>query len=445
MKLLIPFTLFILFASPVSISLAPPAYAQEECEGEEGDCPAPNCSCTSEDLAYNEETGALLGIEESFVMHREWLIKNVWEAHVLPAMMLMTHEITTMAFWQMEVIGSLFDAKHQLETQRLLQDMQATAHKEYHPSEGMCRFGTNTRSLAAADRKTDLTQISLAARSTQRLLLNQGGIGTGSARDEQRTRMIQFRQKYCNPDDLGFAMYLVCESTSTERRNKDVNFMHTVGSEDTLPIDFSDSAVSPTEEDVLALSVNLYGHRLLQQIDRRFLANAEAHVVIEGAKMYMDIRALAAKRSVAYNSFAAFVAEKSLGAGAAVPYMREILIEMDIPEAEIEKMLGGGLPSYHAQMEILTKKLYQIPNFYSDLYGKPVNIDRKNVSMQAIGLMQKRDMYKSQLRAEANMAVYLETWVERLQEYETNEQNPFVENSGLIENLGLEADYAYPN
>jgi len=109
---------------------------------------------------------------------------------------------------------------------------------------------------------------------------------------------------------------------------------------------------------------------------------------------------------------------------------------MGIPDGNIALMLKGA-PSYNAQMEILTKKIYQWPNFYSDLYDKPVNIDRKDTSIQAIALMQKRDMYRSQLRSEANMAIWLEILVEDLQDYHANEAKKLTNDTRILTNLGL--------
>ena len=150
----------------------------------------------------------------------------------------------------------------------------------------------------------------------------------------------------------------------------------------------------------------------------------------------METRALAAKRSIAFNSFAAQAAMRSEGAPSVVPYMTQILEEMGVEKLQIDRMLRGA-PSYNTQMEILTKKLYQSPNFYSDLYDKPINIDRKDTSMQAIALMQKRDMYASQLRSEANTAIWLETLVEDSQNYHGNEARKVKNDTNILTNLGL--------
>ena len=398
------------------------------------------CGCQSDTETTDVDLGngieGTLDFQVRYIqIHEEWLIKNVWEAHLLPAMMLMAQQLTTTAMQQVEIIGTFFDAKHQLESQRLLQTLMAEAHKDYHPSIGMCRFGTNTRSLAAADRNNEFNHIALAARSTQRILMNNDVLG-GTALNDSRSRLVQFRTTYCNPRDFGNSLDLLCESGGAERRNKDVNYTHNIQNADTLLLNFANTGTTPDEEDVLALSANLYGNNIMRRVPNVQMATRDGTVIVDGANVYMKTRALAAKRSVAFNSFAAQAAMKSEGASSVLPYMTEILEEMGMPEDQIALMLRDN-PSYHAQMEIMTKKLYQHPNFYSDLYDKPVNIDRKDTAIQAIALMQKRDMYKSRLRSEANMAVWLETILEDIQDEEGNEDNELKEDNEPISNLGL--------
>jgi hypothetical protein len=83
-------------------------------------------------------------------------------------------------------------------------------------------------------------------------------------------------------------------------------------------------------------------------------------------------------------------------------------------------------------MEILTKKLYQNPSFYTELYDKPANVDRKLVSMQAIDLMQRRDIYRSVLRSEAILAVMLETALSEQQDKVSNEINRMTAEGELV-------------
>lgn len=395
-------------------------------------CDGSACLCQS-----NKDTPITIKhITKEFIQHREWIIKILWEAHVLPSMMLMTEQITAVAMQQTLIIGTFFDAKHQLETQRLLQDMQAQAHKDYQPSTGMCQFGTTTRSLAASDRNTEFTQLALTARSLQRQLLQGNNSSAGSKRIDARSRLKQFRETYCNPADLGNGLSLICNGSDPKQYNKDINFTQTVDTAQTLEIDFKKPEVTEDEADIMALSANLYGHKVLPHISENQMTDQKDNIIDQGVIIYMKTRALAAKRSVAQNAYAAQTAMKAQGEKGVTPYMEAILKEMGIKEKDIKTMLGER-PSYYAQMELLTKKLYQTPNFYTELYDKPTNIDRKNVSMQAIGLMQKRDMYRSQLRSEAIMAIWLETSLEDIESLYINEANPLGPSTKILDLPGL--------
>jgi hypothetical protein len=402
------------------------------CEAKITECSKGSCECQS-----NKDTPITIKhITDEFIQHRKWLIKVLWEAHVLPSMMLMTEQISAVAMQQMLILGTLFDAKHQLESQRLLQDLQAQAHKDYQPSKGMCQFGTNTRSLAASDRNVDLTQIAIASRATQRNLLNGEGISGGGPRNDSKNRLVQFKSTYCNKADYGNGMGLLCKTTNVDRINRDIDFTAAMDQESTLEIDFSDSETTANEADVMALSANLYGHELFPYIYEGRLALRDGRVIRKGTFAYMKIRALMAKRSVAQAAFAAQAAMKSQGTKSVAPYMQAILEEMGIKEEDAIEMVGDR-PSYEAQMTLLTKTLYQTPQFYTELYDKPTNIDRKIVSMQAVNLMQRRDAYRSNLRREAIEAVWLETALSDLEEevknniYETASDNKIIDINGL--------------
>ena len=71
-------------------------------------------------------------------------------------------------------------------------------------------------------------------------------------------------------------------------------------------------------------------------------------------------------------------------------------------------------------MEVLTKMIYQNPNFYTELLDKPANVALKEVALQAADLMQKRDTYRSLLRSEAIIATMLETALMEEQDYFVN-------------------------
>ena len=413
-------------------------------------CCGPRQGCSQEcaNVSMYETQYTIAHLKQQFIDHKKWIVQNMFEQHILPALMLMTEQMTAMAMHQVVAVGMFMDAKHQLETQRLFQELTAQAHKDYQPSEGMCTFGTTVRSLASSDRNTDLSAIAISNRGLQRELLAGDAI-TGNGRSSDfLSRLSQFRAVYCNKGDNGMALELLCPDPSKHpgRENKDINFTNTFDAPLTLQLDFTAegdpdhadnkhaNTVSSDEEDVFALSANLYAHNVAPSIPPALLSSQDGEATPEGVYHYMNVRALTAKRSVARNSFAAITAMKSQGEKEVQPYLYAIMKEMGVKDDqdEIEKYLGDR-PSYFAQMEVLTKKLYQNPTFYTELYDKPANVERKAVSMQAIELMQRRDMYRSILRSESILSVMLETALIEDQDKIVNEINRLSIDGALTE------------
>ena len=383
-------------------------------------------------------------VTDEFIYHRKWLVEEVFNNHLLPALMLFAEQMTASAMNQVVGVGMLLDAKHQLETQRLFQQMTAEAHKSYQPSEGMCTFGTIARSLAASDRNMDLSAAVISARSIQRELLSGDTLTGGGASTDFLSRAKQFQSVYCNPADNGNGLSKYCASGSVDpsRTNNDINYTKVMDSPLTLQMDFTaqgepdhkgnahSNNVSKDEEDIFALSSNLYANKVVPTIPPSFLTDVDDGDKAQGIFHYMNIRALSAKRSVARNSFSSIAAMKSQGAPEVEAYLYAIMKEFGLQDDEITAYLGDR-PSYYAQMEILTRKLYQNPIFYTELYDKPANVSRKMVSMQAIELMQRRDIYRSMLRSEAILSVMLETALGPKQDAISNEI-PLLKGGDLI-------------
>lgn len=400
------------------------------------------CVCVS-----NAETGVpddpktTLGhITDEFGKHRDWMVGVFFRDRVagnkpglLAAMQLMSNQLATVGMQQVQIIGTFFDAKHQMETQRLFQTLTARAHKDYQPSASLCEVGTMTRSLAASSRNSDLTLSALSRRILDRQVLAINNIGSNGESSDQQVRLSNFIKKYCNKGDNSSNLDWLCKlgTPQTAQVNKDVNYTTTIDSALTLDLDFSTKGATATQDEfaLFALGSNLYAHTLLPFVaESKFVTNDKPN---EGAlKYYQDARALMAKRSVATNSLAAITALKAKGDPQAQPFIYALLQQMGpeqganmLDSTEIEKLIGDE-PSYYAQMEVLTKKLYQNPKFYSELYDKPANVMRKDVALQAVDLMQKRDLYRSYLRSEMILAVMLETALMDEQERITNIINP---------------------
>lgn len=355
------------------------------------------------------------GENSEFEEHRKWLVYTYFHQHVLRAAEMMTSQLTSVGMEQIQSIGRLLDAKHQSETQRLFQQLKAQAHKDYQPSEGLCEIGTNVRSLAASERLADLAHLGLSQQAMQRQLLSGQNAAQEGPSSDKPSRLENFIKKFCNPNDNGKGLQLLCGSSSVPKdsQNADIDFTRSVETKLTLDIDFTqagDTAEDDTigdDEKVEALMANLLGHDLFPKIGKSVLAAPDGQVRQEAVRQYMKARALIAKRSVAVNSMSALLALRASGDPEVAPFAKKLVTELGISENDIEDLLGEN-PSYFAQMEVLAKKAYTNPTFYTELYDSPVNVDRKNLALRAIGIMQERDLYKSILRSEASMAIILE-------------------------------------
>jgi hypothetical protein len=483
---------YLLICLSILVPLSMPQQAMAACE----QCSQPVRQEESDQWTSGGDVGASAGTFNRLRRHnmtertamQVWTVSIFWEDNLLPALMLMTEQLSVVAMKQAQIIGSFMDAKHQLETQQIFQKMAARSHKDYHPSTGMCEFGSSAKSLAASERKSELTSMVLARRSQNRALGNSNTAGVTADTDKE-SRLRQFRTKFCDPRDNNDGLSFMCEhdedsvlTNSTlggepsadgysgrgigaptgpppgsptapprdARKNKDIDFVRTIDFPWTLNIDFVTTATDPVtrtvpastltneEEEVLALASNLYGQEIMVRSDPGALQTTEPGQQPNPAQIaYMDARALMAKRSVAENSFNAIASMKSAGTPGSHDYLLAIMEQFLPPPPpppppgssvpvdpnsprnramrDIEQMLGPN-PSYYAQMEILTKKMFQNPDFFTNLYDTPANVGRKGVAIQAIGLMQKFDLYKSYLRNEASLSVLLELAIQDLQE-----------------------------
>jgi hypothetical protein len=368
-------------------------------------------------------------IKDQFQAHEIWFLDTFFRQYILPAMMMMTENLTANGMHQMLIAGTFFDAKQQLETQRTMQEMTMDAYRKYQPSVELCAIGTMVGSLANAEPNGQVTASVLAKRSIERQLgFVRQSSDTGPV-DDRKARLAQFIARYCDPRDSKGALEAMCPSGAPGgRRNKDINYTRTVDQVRTFDIDFTDGSAAPPdptadEQDILALATNLYG----SEVSRRFPLSVIN--VVASNDEYAELRSIIARRAVAEASFNAIVGMKAKSLpnkdgqpSRAAPYMKLLLSELfqkgkpggivaggdgGITDDEYKALLGDS-PSYYAQMEMLTQRIFQDPRFFTSLYDKPANIERKNVALQAIDLMLDRDQFKSDLRSEAMLSVILE-------------------------------------
>ncbi len=327
----------------------------------QGCCDAACCACI-----FAAATRLRTHMTQEYTEHRNWMTETFFRQYILKAMMMMTEQLTTVAMQQMQVLGAMLDAKNQLETQRLFQQLQAQAHKDYHTSEGICEVSTGVRALAASDRKAQYNAIALSRHAMQRQLMSgKVSAGVGSAGD-QADRIAKFKTTYCDPSDNAMGLDSMCGTTggAPERRSADVDYTRMVESPLTLDIDFLNGIATPDEEDIIALQKNLFGHSPFDPLPPSYMSQQDKQ------EKFMHYRSTMAKRSVAENSFDQIVGMKSEGSGGSTAFLAAILKELEIPDSEVHRILGQARgssgrvlnPSYFAQMEMLTKRIYQNPD-----------------------------------------------------------------------------------
>ncbi len=363
-------------------------------------------------------------IEGLLNMEENWIVEDFFEDFWVKALAEMTEFLGAFGMYQVEMVGTFFDAKNQLETSRLFFKLQAEAHKDYHPSDDFCYFGTNARSLAASESRARLNLLALSQRSIQRQLGYKDNAAALSVDSDKDARWRQFVDTYCDPKDngwqgIGTGLDRACDrdgpggSTQTgavdrTRVNSDIDYTRLIEVPRTLDVDFTDttSPLPGDEEDVLALSSNLYGNK----VPSRKLNYDKMDDYPAARHLYMDIRSVVSKRDVAMNSFNSIVAMKSAGSPTATTgsYIAALMKDL-MPSAtddEIFEVIGEH-PSYYAQLEILGKKIYENPDFFANLYDTPANVQRKSVAMKGINLMLDRALFESELRQEMMLSVML--------------------------------------
>jgi hypothetical protein len=367
--------------------------------------------------------------ETRLKIHEEWLRYVLFQFHILPTLQHIAEQMTQAAMHQALAIGMFIDAEQQMETQRTFQRLTAQAYKDYQPSPGMCTFGTNVRSLAAADARTATIKAALDERSIKRQLGSAGVNAVGGRGTDLDGRLRQFKTRFCDRNDnnriegnVATGLGLVCAAAVPSATvGRDTDFGRMVLQPRTLNIDANDPGLNADEPDIFAMANYLYGHKLMMPISPSLLSNEN----LPAQEAYMDARAIVAKRSIAENSFHSLVSMKAMGGEGSAntqEYMSALMDELGASPEEVTGFLGTH-PSYLAQLEVLSKKMYLRPGFYVDLYDKPVNVARKGVAMQAIGLMLDRDMYNSYIRSEELMSMLLEMRLNQAQEGVKNSIN----------------------
>lgn len=375
--------------------------------------------------------------DEEIKEHERLLVSDLFYGNIVPAMMMMTEQLSAMAYKQVEIIGAFFDAKERHEAHQGFLKAQAEIHKTYRPSVGMCEIGSAMKSMYATQVRQDWTKLMITKYTGNRQMLTVGTAAEEGNLTEIPARLKQYRERYCDRGDFNKAVDKLCQNVQTTKKevwNKDIDWARTISEHHTIPTKFDVvrdgddyTNFKDTETDIYALASNMYGNRLMASIPWKLVKSKydngsgeiENNPVFD---LYMGWRSLAAMRNVAVNSFAHNVALRSEGMREAIEYQEALLKELgvNLEDDELRKSLLGDNPSYLRQMEILTNIMTYNPDFYVNLYENTENVQRKRVALQAIGLIQKWEILESLWRSEMNASVAAEI---RLREKQTDVQD----------------------
>jgi hypothetical protein len=333
----------------------------------------------------------------------------------------MTAQFTSTIYHRAAIVGSFFDAWGQQDAQRTLQRMQAEAVKDYAPGKALCRFGSLSSSQAGTDMKMQANQLALDAYMQGRELGKEGRNAGIFAFRAGQSRLRQFKRLHCfKQQNSRNGLEEVCSTiaptardysdTPSQRYNRDIDYTRLLATKNTLNFDMTDNQLTADEEDVMALSRRLYAHETFSKLDGEAIGGPRQNYY-----QYMKVRSINAARSVARSAFTDYVAKKAKGSGtAAGPHMRALVRELGLSQDKAEQYIGTN-PSYHAQMDVLNKKIYQDPGFVANLYDTPTNVTRQHVLMYARKLIQRREIYKTLKRREMMLASLLEMRLREVQ------------------------------
>ena len=285
------------------------------------------------------------------------------------------------------MIGGFIDAQSHLSAQLALQRLAANAVNDYIPSVALCRFGSLSKGLASSEGRSQLTKKvlneALGDRETMRRMTAYGM--SAGAGDFGRVR--QFRTTYCDTYDESNALITFCEATAiSSNLNKDVDYTRVLDVPLTLPVNFvtaPSAAQLRGNADVMAFANNLFAGESF----RGFRSNdfEQQGVMDDDVQNY---RSVVAARSLVRNSFTSMVGAKAEGTGASATYMQAVATGLGLSATDTTRLVGSN-PSYFAQMEMLTKKVYQDPAFFVNLYENPANVERQRAAMKGVSCSSK--------------------------------------------------------
>jgi hypothetical protein len=460
-----------------------PAEEEEEEEEEEPECIGcsscieTNSAQTLAAITANHNSFiALLGTAEPLPngtgrlgQHQRWLVEYLFFGQgsgssrtggIAELVMRLAIQMDAVAMQQTQIIGQFFDAKHQMESQRIFEEAAARAMRRYHPSTGMCVIGTNVRSLASSDRYGAVTATILNRKMIDRQIGAANSASSDGPRADFVSRARIFREHYCSRYENNYiqlvansGLTVICATAPKNVVNIDIDYTRLVDTRPVIRLDFMKDAVAwnaavpgqdnngnphhfvrSAERDIIALSSHLYGSQVFPR-----MTDYET-TVLANQSLLADTRAVITKRSAIQNTFNSIVGMRAMGSpnepvnsqelNGSVDtalYMNHILYELGYPAVAKENSPGNPQNSYEESQDFI-----DYYGFFTD--GMKYSTDNSgNVTLETIAL---RPSYYSQMEVLTKKMLQSPSFYTSLQESRTNVQR----RSAALQALGLMLD-----
>jgi hypothetical protein len=352
--------------------------------------------------------------QNQFNTYRSNFIMNSFYTNTVePNYKSLADEERNVALFRIAAWGAFIDASILNDTLKDLGILSAQSTQAYTPSEQICKIGTLTRSLSASEARVDNDRLVLGELGLAKNLGRKSSISAAGSGQESKARLQEFVEKFCDLKTNNNGMSGMCQTATPVtdlQLNRDIDYTRLLGNGVTINADLTDNSLTQDESNLIALSHYLYGHR--QPSERLSSDQLESS---GNQTLYAEYRSVAARRAAAQNSYNTLAAMKMAGSGSSDSYIKDVLSYIGMSGADVDVLVGAKNPdyaavksSYNAQMNLLTKQIYQDPSFYANLMDSKANVKRTSAALQGIGLMQQRDTYKSMERSEMLTALFVE-------------------------------------
>lgn len=365
------------------------------------------CTCSTASMLHSRTRANVKSfIDEQFAKHKTFLVDKFWKERLLPAFQSYTQQESASGQQATTTRASIADAETANTLTREAGQDQVEQAEIHAPDPQACAVASGARTTAVAQARAQEVSQEVVAQSADRRLGRSELTAEDPAETDRRERREVFTKNFCDPAAWGGAFKDQCK-TAGKLKDRDIDYRKTLDEPWTLEIrpDFAEQDPASWTEDEIsvdALRQNLFGHEVYPRPTRDEFKQYNVRVG------YLNQRALEAKRSVAEYSLQSLIGEKSEASPEAKQWLEATLQNLGITmDAEMQAKIKDK-PSYYAIMEVLGKRMYQDPNFYNQLIKPGPQVAQTQASLQAVNLMQMRDVYDSMLRSELILSLIVE-------------------------------------